>query len=282
MKDSILITGIKGFLGTYLVNFLKSEYFIRGVTKSDEIIDDIQIYSSKHLNKINFNPSFVIMCHAIVSSGDYMPSNEELYKVNVKLTQQIINHFKKSKIIYISTASIYNRNSSTIKESSENHPQSEYAKSKYEAEKIVLKTQNAVIVRLSSIYGIGMKENTIIPNYVNQAINAKLIEVWGDGLRKQNYIYVKDACEYVKKVIERFEIVKNKVLLAVDKNEISNLELAQIIARSTNSNIHFVNEDFSKSLFYDNHVTCNLLDWEPKTDFVAEIKKYILWKKERF
>jgi UDP-glucose 4-epimerase len=282
LKQSIIITGIKGFLGSYLANLLISDYIIQGIGKTNEFFDDIQVYSSEQIQKINFNPSFVIMCHAAVASGNYSPTHDELYEVNVNLTQQIINQFSKSKIIYISSASIFDSHSDPIKESSENQPQSEYAKSKLEAEKIVFKTQNAVIFRLSSLYGIGMKENTIIPNYVNQALNNKVIEVWGDGLRKQNYIYVKDACEYVKKSLERFEKVKNKVLLAVDKNEISNIELAQTIAQATNSNIHFVNEDFSKSLHYDNHLTCHLLNWEPTTDFVAEIQKYIRWKKGQF
>ncbi len=282
MKQTVLITGIKGFLARNLANLLREDFSVFGIGKVSEIYNDISVFSSSNIEEIKLNPDFIILCHAAVASGSSSPSNEELLAVNVNLTKKIIDKFPTSKIIYISTASIFDSNSNIITEGSLDNPQNEYSKSKYQAEKIVLKTQNAVVFRLSSLYGIGMKENTIIPNYINQALGKKTIEVWGKGLRKQNYIFVTDACKYIECAIQNFDSIKNKVILSVDKKEISNIELAQIIAQVTNSKIYYVNDDFSKSLHYDNSLTCSLLKWQPKTDFVAEIHNYIQWKKEQF
>lgn len=282
MKQTILISGIKGFLARNLTNLLKKNFSVFGIGKSSEIFNDVEVFSSSNIEEIKLNPDYIILCHAAVASGTSSPSKDELYAVNINLTKIIIDKFPTSKIIYISTASIYDSNTNTIIEKSLDNPQNEYSKSKHEAEKIVLKTQNAVIFRLSSLYGIGMKENTIIPNYINQALGRKIIEVWGDGLRKQNYIFIDDACQSIKCAIQRFDSIKNKVFLSVDIKEISNIELAQIIANATNSKINYVNDDFSKSLHYDNSLTCSLLNWKPRTDFVAEIHNYIKWKKEQF
>jgi UDP-glucose 4-epimerase len=282
LKKIILITGINGFLARNLVNLLNKNFSIFGLGKSAEFINNVEVFSSSKIDNIKISPDFIIICHAAVASGTYSPTNDELQEVNVNLTQKIINQFPNSKIVYVSTASIYDSNSKIIKEISTDNPLNEYAKSKLEAENIVFKTNNSVILRMSSIYGIGMKENTIIPNYINQALQRGVIEVWGNGQRKQNYLFVNDACKYIKYSIQKFDSIKNKVLLSVDVNEFSNIELAQIIAQATNSKINYVNDDFSKSLHYDNSLTCSLLNWEPKTNFEAEINNYIKWKKKQF
>lgn len=282
MKQTVLISGIKGFLASNLASFLKDDYLVYGIGLTSEIFNAFEVFAFSDINNININPDYLVLCHAAVASGNFSPSKEELFEVNVNVTKTIIEKFPKAKIIYISTASIYDRNTNLIFEKSIDKPQNYYSKSKLLAEKLILKSENAVVFRLSSLYGIGMKENTIIPIYINQALQNNNIEVLGNGSRKQNYIFIEDACNYIKFAIQKFDGLINNVLLCVDKKEYSNLELAQIIAQNTNSNISFLNEDFSKSLHYDNSLTCYLLNWEPKSNFEAEIQNYITWKKEQF
>ena len=70
-------------------------------------------------------------------------------------------------------------------------------------EKLSFQRENAVILRLSSVYGPSMKANTIIPNYINSALSKKVIEVWGKGVRYQNYIHVDDVVEMIKCIIKK-------------------------------------------------------------------------------
>ena len=279
---TILITGIKGFLASNLITLLEKDYVLYGIGKKAEFQSNLQIFSSEEIEKIEIVPDFIIVCHAAVSSGQTVLDNETLFDVNVRITEKLVAKFSNSKIIYISTVSIYDDTSNLISENSNNNPQSEYAISKLWAEKVVFKSSNAVSLRLSSLFGIGMKENTILPIYVNQAIVNDKIEVWGDGKRKQNYIYVLDACEYIRTIIYKFDIVKGKVLLGVNNKEFSNLELAKIITTFTKAEILFKNEDKAISFQYNNDLTCQLLDFIPSSDFKIELQNYIIWKQKQY
>lgn len=282
LKKSILISGIKGFLASNIINLLKEKYTIYGIGKEDENWNGITVFSSKEVSQIDIVPDYLILCHAAISSGQDSATIDTLFHVNIEITKQLVEKFTSSAIIYISSASIYDVNNTIITEEAAIQPQSDYAISKLWAEKIVLKTTRSVVIRLSSVYGIGMKENTIIPNYINQALNNGEIEVWGNGERLQNYIHVDDVALCIVSTIENFETVVGKILLAVDASEYSNVYLAEIIANETRAKVVFVNEDRSKSLRYDNNITRKLLNWSSKTNFSEAIFTYIKWKKEQF
>lgn len=281
MKQKIIITGISGFLGSRLKETLKEEFHLFGIGRNENFDSSIKIFSSQKLKEIDFEPDYIVMCHAAVSSGNIGQSVEELYNVNVLLTKKIINKFCTSKIIYISTASIFNTEN-IITEQTTDNPKNQYAISKLWAEKIVLKQNNSLVIRLSSVFGKGMKEQTIIPNYVNQALDNSNIKVWGNGKRLQNYIFVDDICLLIKKAITNFSKARGKVFLGVAKKEYSNLELAKIIAKKTSSEISFINQDNSISLEYNNLITQETFNWKPNSKFKEEIIKYILWKEKQF
>ena len=282
MKKKILISGINGFLGNRLKELFIEDFQLYGIAKKAYIEDEVAVFSSNDLNKINIEPDYIILCHATISSGTMHQENDLLYAVNIKLTQEIINKFSNAQIIYISTASIYHINGELITEETIDSPINDYSISKYWAEKLVLNTKRASIIRLSSLFGINMKENTIIPNYVNQAINNNRIEVWGKGNRKQNYIFIDDVCLLIKKVITNPKEVLNKVILAVNNREYTNLELAKIIANKTEAVIDFIKNDNSISLNYNNDKTKKLLNWSSNSNFNQEITKYIEWKQKKY
>lgn len=276
----ILITGIAGFLGKNLIKTL-NQHQLFGLDIQEGIIDGVPVFCANDLEKIDERIDVLIICHAAVASGTTILSNDILYDVNVSLTEKIFTKFKDGFVIYISTASIYDANLALIQEDSVINPQSNYAISKLWSERIVLANAKSTIIRLSSLFGNGMKENTIIPNYVNQALSKGKIEVWGKGERLQNYIHVDEACEYVKLAIENFEKIQGKTLLVVSKKEYSNNELAQIIAKETNVEIVFNNNDNSKSLCYDNDFTTDLLGFKSQFSFEGQMQDYIKWKKEQ-
>jgi UDP-glucose 4-epimerase len=282
MKKKVIITGIHGFLGNRLKEMLCADFNVFGIARHEAINNDVPVFSSAKLDAINVKPDYLIICHAVVSSGDVKQDNDVLYKANVKLTEQLVSRFNSSKIIYISTASIFYGDGVLINEKNINSPSNGYSISKYWAEKIVLNTNRATVLRLSSLFGIGMSENTIIPNYIKQALSNNVIEVWGEGKRNQNYTHIDDVCRYIKKSMEVFELVNGKILLAVHTKEYSNIALAKIISEVTSSEIEYKNEDNAISLHYNNEETCKLLNWNPISDFKKEIQNYIKWKQKQF
>ncbi|KRD63903.1 hypothetical protein ASE40_00720 [Flavobacterium sp. Root935] len=273
----ILITGIKGFLGSNLAKRLDN-YEIVGLGTKDDFLEDIPVFGS--VDDIHIDIDVLILCHAAVSSGTVIISNDKLYEVNISLTEKIINRFKDAHVIYISSTSVYHLNGEIQNEKSIVSPQSSYALSKFWAEKIVSLHERNTILRVSSLFGIGMKENTLIPNYTNQALQKGIIEVWGNGGRVQNYIHVEDVVAYIKLIVENREITNGKVLLAVSKAHYSNLQIANIIADYSNAKIQLIKEDNSKSFKYNNTYTCDILNWTSESNIETSLQKYIEWKKK--
>lgn len=279
----ILITGIKGFLGSNLINFFQEkEYELYGLGTKEEVFNGIQIYKSEDLDSIKIIPDTIIMCHAAVASGTTILSNTNLFDTNVSLTEKICGKFYDSSVIYISTASIYSDEAGIITENSKLKPQSSYSISKLWGEYTLKLNKKVTIIRLSSLYGIGMKENTLIPNFINQAIINGIIEVWGDGSRLQNYVHVEDVAKLIKMIVIEPNSLFGEVLLGVSKIEYSNFQIAKIISNITNSKVIFVNEDKSRSLTYNNEATTRLIGWRSEQKMEEKLNDYIKWKKGEF
>ncbi len=276
----LLITGINGFLGKNVLHFFKDKCDVKGISREPQKLEGIEVYGSKNLNEITFEPDFIVMCHATVSSGLNKAGIIDLFETNVNLTKQILEKFAHSKVIYLSTVSVYKSSIEAITENSEILPKTDYAISKFWGEQIVRTHKNSIILRVSSIFGKNMRPNTIIPNYVNQAINNKEIQVWGDGSRIQNYINVTDVVNYIQAIIENFDQFNKSIFLGVSGKEYSNIELANIIADILGANILFVKEDLSQSYRYDNSFTKKSLKLAKEMSIDEGLEKYILWRKK--
>lgn len=281
MKKTVVVTGIKGFLGSHLWNALKDEFTVLGIGRQTEEWNGTRIFSLADFPS-EVEPEFVILCHAAVSSGQEQLPIEALEAVNVVLTHALVQRFNDAKLIYCSTVSIYQESEFSIVEKGPEKPQSSYAITKQAGEKSVFTATNAVVVRFSSLYGIGMKTNTIVPLYIQQALQQGVIQIWGKGERRQNYIHVTDAVTCIQKVIECFDTVNHQVLLGVHHKEYSNFELGSSIAQLCGATLQFVHEDFSKSWRFDNQITQKLLNWKPQVELQEGLSHYIAWKKRPF
>lgn len=282
-KVKILITGIYGFLGCNLANQLSKENEVIGLYNANKnSLLNTSIATFSNIEEIQFKPNVIVMCHAAVVSGNTQLSNDTLFNTNVEFTNKILNYFPEVKIIYISSVSVFgNYDNEKITEQTSVNPLNDYAKSKLAAEQLCLIDDKNVVIRFSSLYGNGMKENTLIPNYVNQALKNNKIEVWGKGLRYQNYIHVDDAVSLIEKVVYHNKKISFPVL-GVDSKEYSNKEVAEIIAEKTNAKINFINNDNSASFFYNNTVSKNVLNWQPNFNLIQGINNYLKWKEKQY
>lgn len=277
---TILVTGALGFLGSYVVeHFTNSGYIVIGTDRYffEKPAKPSTITYDKVLEK-GLLPDIVIMCHAGVSSGSVEAASEDLFAANVLFTQKIIKSFPGSFFLYISTASVYKRSSSVIQEESPINPETSYSISKLWGELLVKNTKDYGILRLSSLYGERMKEQTILPIYVKQAMQEGKIKVFGQGKRLQNYFHVMDAVKY----IEQMSVKRAKgIYLGVASKEFENIELAQIVQNHTGADLELVGEDRSVSVKYNNSWTRENLNIKQDTNFKTAVKAYIDWRKEQ-
>lgn len=278
---TILITGIYGFLGSRLAEKLVEKHRVIGLYNENTKPLEKIIIAYKDMEQIDIVPDVIVMCHAAISSGNHKEKTDVLFNANAAYTEKIINKFPNSKLIYISTVSIFANNGNDITENSADQPQSSYAQSKLAGEKLVKKGTSNYVVRLSSLYGKGMKENTLIPNYCNQALQGRSISIWGNGGRYQNYIYIEDAISLIERAIECNERI-DFPLLGVDSKEYANKEVAAIIADLTGAEITYSGEDNSLSVHYNNELTRNILNWGTDTSLAHGLKKYIEWKEKQY
>ena len=84
---NILITGIKGFIGSNLYQKLQTKHTIIGLGSKNEENIIPRIYTLESVNLIKDNIDIIICCHAAVSSGNIKIDNETLFKINVNVTE---------------------------------------------------------------------------------------------------------------------------------------------------------------------------------------------------
>jgi UDP-glucose 4-epimerase len=279
---TLLVTGASGFLGRHVVEDLSTESHpviaVNGPSRKPLNIPSVSLYEWDELSQITEQPSAVISCHATVCSGAVVQKSIDLYEGNVRSTECVLAQFPQSRHIYCSTVSVYEKGSGVVEEDSLLAPISEYALSKLWGERVIARVENHAVVRFSSLYGKGMQEHTLIPNYVRHALETGEIPVLGKGARRQNYLHVQDA---IKLLLQVAKSDISGIFLGTGICEYSNLEIAEMIAAETGAKIVFTKEDHSISLCYDNTQTRSLLNWHPEIEIETGVREYIQWKREQ-
>lgn len=275
----ILVTGVGGFLGRWVARHLQFEHEVTGVYHSKKPTLDLPLVGSSQKPDGNFD--VLVLCHASVSAGSVQQDEAALVAGNIEFTQRVLNWFPKAKVIYISTVSVYPAQKQTVVEHSDTLPQSRYAQTKLEAESLVLERPQSAVVRLSSLYGSGMKDGTLIPNYVSQALHKGEIEVWGDGSRLQNYIHALDVAKLIGLIITN-DAFHRALYLGTDAQSYTNAQVARLIAQKTNATVEFVNNDNASWAEYDGSFTRKAVNWQPEMPLTKGLDEYIEWKKKQY
>ena len=151
----ILVTGDKGYIGTALckeLNDLKYDLVGLDIDLYDDFVKTKRNYKriKKDIRNIDLKDLKGIDCviHLAAISNDPLGelSGKITYDINYKATVKLAKLAKKSSVdtfIYISTQSVYGISSNISKEIKEDtkniKPLTAYAKSKYKAEKVLLK-----------------------------------------------------------------------------------------------------------------------------------------------
>lgn len=261
-----LVIGANGFLGRNLVKkCLEWNWRVDCVYHEEKkfIPDQCQTFHINDLEKITEFYEVVFLLSAFIPENkSALIPDKRLLDVNVGIPLRVVNIFKKSKIIFSSSASIYGTHAEVILENSSfNNPDS-YALSKLSAEFILRFSTNCQIVRFSSIYGVGMRPTTFIPKLIKGAKKNKKLTLFGDGSRLQNYIYVEDAVGYLMSTVDQ---KKSGIYLGVFNKSYSNKDVAETIKKYIpDCKIEYLREDNSPSFEYNNASTRKQLGFEPK------------------
>jgi nucleoside-diphosphate-sugar epimerase len=282
-SKSVLIIGVNSLLSVSIIkqlkNMLNYTFDIIGVfnknTNNTKDLGIKQITFEKYLQTdYNFDFVFIVAAHIPYDNPLYL--DKSLIDKNILLVSQISKKNKNAKLIFCSSVSVYGNNNNTeILETTLPNPQTAYSISKITGEYICQLHDKYAIVRLSSIYGKGINSPTFIPRVIKQSKNTKEIVLYGNGSRKQNYIHVDDAANYLIK--SAFHNT-NGIFLGTSKNEYSNLEISEIVKRSSKNNtkIVFKGDDNSKNSIYNCTKTIETLKIKSEIEIEVGIKEMML------
>ena len=247
-----LVTGGYGFIGSNLIKYLiKKNYFIINV---DKLSYSANFYNLKNVDKkkyifiksdignkkkiINvlekYRPNVIFNLAAETHVDRSIDSPISFIRSNFvsvfNLLEAIRTHNKKSKnktkLVHVSTDEVYGDIINKQKRSDENYPykpSSPYAATKASSDLLIksyVRTYNfpAIISNCSNNYGPGQFPEKMIPKFIFNILNNKLLPIYAKGLNSREWIYVEDHCEaleilYLKgKVGETYNIGSGKNL----------------------------------------------------------------------
>ena len=162
----IIILGSNGMLGSKLFQYFTnlSNFDVHGVSKSipsngiQENFTQIDFLSNEYKEKLrllkdNFQPDVVINSSGMTSLALCEKDNAIANFLNGEINSELIDVFKDSKFIYISTDSVFDGKKGNFIEEDETQPLNSYANSKVLGEKATLSSGNDSLVLRTNIYG---------------------------------------------------------------------------------------------------------------------------------
>ena len=241
----ILITGAKGFVGRNIAEALKDKNEIIGCgrtlpeckSKYRFVLWDIgneREPQAFHGEKID------VIVHA-AASLDKNNLSEELIKTNVLGTYNIMQFAVKHSVktmIYVSSLPIVgDTHQVPVGEDVAIDPRTLYHATKAAGECILNQCRHygirVVSLRVPSPIGPDMPKKTIVPIFIQRALNNEDIRIQGKGTRKQNYLDVRDLANAIKLIISNDSV--DGIYNIGSKNIISNIELAATIVDNLRS-----------------------------------------------
>jgi UDP-glucose 4-epimerase len=222
----ILVTGGCGFIGHHLSNRLKSlgnqviVWDNLSTGKSERLDDGIEL----HVLDITKDelPNFDVDCiyhlaspTSVQESIDNPPKYEEgCLGMTKKVFEWGVKN-KMKKFIFSSTSAIFGDNDELpYTELSKVNPMSPYAFYKFESERYI-KSHNLrglfdiTIFRFFNVFGEGQpltgSYTPAVARFLEQYKNNEPITVTGDGEQTRDYIYVKDLCEALIRVLTKVQ-----------------------------------------------------------------------------
>lgn len=150
--------------------------------------------------------SGVIHLAAAVPHSATYPDTEESANVTRQIDNNLLSAVKEwgCPVVYMSTCGVYDRSSPVIKHENDVEQikiESPYFSAKYDGEAKFSTDSEAVILRLAAPIGVGLKAGLVVSRFVELARKNQVLQVWGTGMREQNFVDARDVAKIVIKAI---------------------------------------------------------------------------------
>lgn len=315
--STYLITGGAGFIGSNFIKYLFTNY------KDIKIINiDKLTYAGnlKNLNWLNLNYNYTFIKEDIcnrtsihdifdIYKPDYVINfaaeshvDRSIQKLDSFLTTNILGtevlmeaslKYKVKKFLQISTDEVYGSiETGYFTEDSTIKPNNPYAATKASADLLVQSYYNthgipALITRCTNNYGPRQHKEKLIPMIISNCLSSHPIPIYGDGKNIRDWIYVLDHCRAIDLVLNKGTL--GEIYNISGNNEISNIEIANLIIEKLNNLFPYKNIDNSLIKYVEDRKGHDRrygvssekirtqLEWNPKYGFSNSLEKTINW-----
>ena len=314
MRKTILVCGAGGFIGTHLVDSLKSQgHYVVGadlrfplysVTTADEFyISDLRDKDSVDYLLYLHDYDEVYQLAADMGGAGYIFTGEhdaDIMHNSATINLNVLRAVVKSgckKIFYSSSACIYpehnqlDPNNPDLSEDSAYpaSPDSDYGWEKLFSERLFLAYAknygiDCKIARLHNVFGpLGSWNNgkekspAALCRKVALAEDNGTIEVWGPGIQTRSFLYIDECIEGIHHIME--SDINVPVNLGSERM-ISINDLVLLIASLTNKAVNINNIPGPIGVMgrrSDNNLIRELLSWSPKEDLETGLVKTYQW-----
>ena len=292
----VLITGGAGYLGSNLTrHLLEAGYTVT-------VLDNL-MYDQVTLLHLFGNPKFqfelgdvrdkkllqelvglndvIIPLAAIVGMPACKANPDLTVAVNYQQVADIVEVLRDDqKLILPNTNSQYGSSDSIITEESPFNPLSLYAKTKCDAENIMLANGNGVSLRLATVFGVSprMRTDLLVNDFVYKSVVDGYLVLF-EAHFKRNYIHVQDIARTFQFIIENYDKCKGHAFnVGLSTANLSKLELAEKI-KSHIPSLVIKQDDFKEDFDKRNYIVSNekleALGWKPIYDLDYGIKQLI-------
>jgi UDP-glucuronate 4-epimerase len=307
--QTILVTGVSGFIGSSLAEKIINRYQVIGLDNFNDYYSpkikennisnlkknkNFKIYKgdildNEILEKIFKENEIDKIVHLAARAG-VRPSliNPQLYmSVNFLGTQKVLDFAVKNEVkqfIFASSSSVYGNNSKIPFSENNNleKPISPYAISKIAGEKLCWLYNNTcklptTVLRFFSVYGPKGRPDMAPYIFTKKILNNEEIEVYGDGSQARDFTYIDDI---VSGIIKSLSLKTNFETINLGNSFPTTVsELIKTIELSTGEKAkvkYLANRlgDVERT-YADISKAKKLLNWEPKIKIHDGIKKFI-------
>ncbi len=246
----ILVTGSAGLLADKLINeFSDFDVFAGYYNNIPHAKKKIKIDITDKKNVISvikkIQPDIIIHAAALTNVDLCEINRKGAWKINVQGTRNITEAIKGKniKIVLISTDFVFDGKKGLYSEEDEPNPINYYGLTKLEAERLVKKHDNYLIIRTARIFGISKYKDNFLIFVIKKLRKNEEIKIVGDQYGSPTL--ANDISRIIKQLIKKNA---RGLYNVVGSDTISMYEFALKIAKVFNLNAHLIKKIKSKEL----------------------------------
>jgi dTDP-4-dehydrorhamnose reductase len=241
----ILVTGGSGLLGSKIVKYAKGKnevvstyqsHPINGQGFKTECLDIKNPHQATELIE-KYRPN-VVVHSAALTNVDYCEKNrEEAWLTNAKGTENVANACKKigCKMVYISTAGIFDGKNAPYSETARPNPLNYYAQTKLRGEHYTLALKDCMVVRTTVPYGWHPWKLNFVTWIIDSLRKNKRINIVTDQRNTPTY-----ADDFASALLRLIELDKRGIFNVVGSTSINRFDFAMKIAKTFNLDESFI------------------------------------------